>query len=149
VTYFSLIDFPHRFAGGHGARWDFPTSEDARALTSGICTRGGVVGAVCHGPAAFENLKLPDGSLLVKGRKVAVFTNEDEHAVGLSGAMPYLLLDLFVGMESEVVAAEKFTENAVRDGRLIIGQNPQSAKKTAELFVAAMNDAGPEQTSGG
>lgn len=133
------------FAGGHGAMWDFPTSADVRALTSDIYSRGGVVGAVCHGPAALVNLKLPDGSLLVKGKKVAVFTNEEEQAVNLTEAMPFLLEDSFEGMDAEVVTAEKFTVNAVRDGRLITGQNPQSAKKAAELFVAAMKEAGPEK----
>lgn len=126
------------FAGGHGAMWDFPTSEDLRAVVSSIWTRGGAVGAVCHGPAALVNLKLPDGSLLVKGRKVAVFTNAEETAVELTEVVPFSLQDSFEGMEAEVITAENFTENAVRDGRLVTGQNPASARKTAELFVEAL-----------
>lgn len=126
------------FAGGHGTVWDFPASGDIRAVTSSIWSRGGAVGAVCHGPAALINLKLPDGSLLVKGKKVAVFTNEEEEAVGLTKVVPYLLQDSFEGMGAEVMAAEKFTENAVRDGRLVTGQNPASARKAGELFVEAL-----------
>lgn len=128
------------FAGGHGAMWDFPTSETLRALVSSIWTRGGAVGAVCHGPAAFVNLKLPDRSLLVKGRKVAVFTNAEEKAVELSEVVPFSLQDSFEEMGAEVVLAEKFTENAVRDGRLVTGQNPASARKAAELFVEALEE---------
>ncbi|MBK1828778.1 type 1 glutamine amidotransferase domain-containing protein [Haloferula rosea] len=127
------------FAGGHGTVWDFPTSEDLRAVTSSIWTRGGAVGAVCHGPAALINLKLPDGSLLVKGRKVAVFTNAEEKAVKLDEVVPYLLQDSFEGMGAEVVVADNFSENAVRDGRLVTGQNPASAKKAGELFVEALS----------
>ena len=126
------------FAGGHGAMWDFPTSADIRAITSSIYTQGGVVGAVCHGPAALVNLKLPDGTLLVSGKKVAVFTNAEEDKVELSKTMPFMLQTAFEDMEAEVQTAEPFTVNAVRDGRLVTGQNPASAKKAAELFVEAL-----------
>ncbi len=127
------------FAGGHGTMWDFPASGGLRAITSSIWTRGGAVGAVCHGPAALVNLKLPDGSLLVKDRKVAVFTNAEEKAVGLTEVVPFSLQDSFEGMEANVVTAENFTENAIRDGRLVTGQNPASARKAAELFVEALD----------
>mgnify|MGYP002624885115 FL=1 len=119
--------------------WDFPASGGLRAITSSIWTRGGAVGAVCHGPAALVNLKLPDGSLLVKDRKVAVFTNAEEKAVGLTEVVPFSLQDSFEGMQAEVVTAENFTENAIRDGRLVTGQNPASARKAAELFVEALD----------
>jgi putative intracellular protease/amidase len=132
------------FAGGHGAMWDFPTSGDIRAVTASIWSRGGAVGAVCHGPAALVNLKLPDGSLLVKGRKVAGFTNAEEEAVGLTEVMPFSLQDSLEGMKAEVVTAENFMENAVRDGRLVTGQNPASARKAAELLVEAL-EAGTEE----
>lgn len=129
------------FAGGHGAMWDFPTSADVRAVTADVWSLGGVVGAVCHGPAAFVNLKLPDGTLLVEGKKVAVFTNEEEKAVELMEVMPFSLQDSFKGMNATVVPGAKFAENAVRDGRLVTGQNPASARKAAELFVAALKDS--------
>lgn len=134
------------FAGGHGTMWDFPTSAELRAVTASIFSRGGVVGAVCHGPAALVNLKLPDGSLLAAGKKVAVFTNSEEEAVELTDVVPFLLQDTFEGMGAEVVEAEDFAENAVRDGRLVTGQNPASAGKAAELFVAALEDS--QDTSG-
>lgn len=133
------------FAGGHGTMWDFPTSAEIRALTSSIYERGGVIGAVCHGPAALVNLKLPDGSLLVSGKKVAVFTNEEEDAVGLTDVVPFSLQDSFEGMGAEVITADKFTENAISDGRLVTGQNPASAAKAARLFVDAMAAAGNEK----
>lgn len=108
-------------------------------MTASVYSQGGVVGAVCHGPAALVNLKLPDGISLVSGKKVAVFINEEEKT-GLTKVMPYLLQDSFEGMKAGVVTAEPFTENAVRDGRLVTGQNPASAKKAAELFVEALEE---------
>jgi putative intracellular protease/amidase len=128
------------FAGGHGTMWDFPASAEIRAVTAAIYSRGGVVGAVCHGPAALVNLKLPDGSLLVAGKKAAVFTNEEEDKVELSKVVPFMLQTAFEDMGAEVITAEAFSENAIRDGRLVTGQNPASAKKTSELFVEALED---------
>jgi len=131
------------FAGGHGTMWDFPTSASVRAVTASIYSRGGVVGAVCHGPAALVNLKLPPKEeLLAAGKKVAVFTNAEEKAVELEEVVPFMLQDAFEAMDAEVVTADNFSENAVRDGRLITGQNPASAKKAARLFVDALSEAG-------
>ncbi|MFC7337328.1 type 1 glutamine amidotransferase domain-containing protein [Haloferula chungangensis] len=128
------------FAGGHGTMWDFRASAELRAVTASIYSRGGVVGAVCHGPAALVNLKLPDGSLLVSGKKVAVFTNEEEDKVELSKVVPFMLQTAFEDMGAKVQTAAPFSENALRDGRLVTGQNPASAKKAGELFVEALGD---------
>jgi len=79
------------FAGGHGAMWDFPDDTALAALTRDIYEAGGVVAAVCHGPAALVNVRLSDGRPLVEGRTVSCFTNEEESAVGLSETVPFLL----------------------------------------------------------
>jgi putative intracellular protease/amidase len=126
------------FAGGHGTMWDFRGNKDINRLTATIYEDGGVVGAVCHGPAALVDVKLTDGAALVKGKKVAAFTNEEEEAVGLAGVVPFLLQNQLEEAGATLVAAENFAENAVADGRLVTGQNPASATKTAELVVAAL-----------
>ncbi len=128
------------FAGGHGSVWDFPDSEAVQKLTSSIYVKGGTVGAVCHGPAALVNVKLPDGSLLISGKKTAVFTNAEEKAVGLTDTVPFLLENEFRKAGAEVLTQKNFSENAVRDGRLVTGQNPASATKAAELFVEAIDE---------
>lgn len=126
------------FAGGHGAVWDFPDSQPLQKLTASIYAKGGAVGAVCHGPAALVNVRLPDGSLLISGKKTAVFTNAEEDASELSKVVPFLLQTAFEKAGATVVPAENFTVSAIRDGRLVTGQNPASAKKTAELLLEAM-----------
>ena len=40
-----------------------------------------------------------------------------------------------------MLAADNWAENAVRDGRLVTGQNPASATKSAKLFVEALKDS--------
>jgi putative intracellular protease/amidase len=128
------------FAGGHGAVWDFPENKDIKRITSAIYEKGGAVGAVCHGPAALVNVKLSDGSLLIAGKKTAVFTNSEEEAVKLTETVPFLLQTAFEKAGAKVIPAKDFSENAIRDGRLVTGQNPASAKKAAELLLEAMGE---------
>ena len=126
------------FAGGHGAMWDFPDSEELQKLTATIYENGGAVGAVCHGPAALVNVKLSDGSHLLADKKTAVFTNSEEEAVELTEVVPFLLQTKFEEAGATVETAENFSVNAVRDGRLVTGQNPASAEKTGKLLVEAI-----------
>src|SRR5689334_16316439 len=56
------------FVGGHGPMWDFPVSAAVRRVTRQMYEAGGVVGAVCHGPASLVNVVLSDGSYLVAGK---------------------------------------------------------------------------------
>lgn len=126
------------FAGGHGAMWDFPNSKAIQNVTAKIYENGGAVGAVCHGPAALVNVKLADGSHLIDGKKTAVFTNSEEKAVHLTDTVPFLLQSAFEKAGAKVIPAKDFSENAVRDGRLVTGQNPASARKAAQLLLEAM-----------
>jgi putative intracellular protease/amidase len=123
------------YAGGHGTMWDFPNDPDLARIAREIYARGGVVAAVCHGPSALVHLTLPDGSHLVAGKRVAAFTNDEEAAVGLTQVVPFLLADKLVAAGAEHVPAPNFTEQVVVDERLVTGQNPQSARGTAEAVV--------------
>lgn len=127
------------FAGGHGTMWDFADSEAVQKVTAAIYEQGGAVGAVCHGPAALVNVRLTDGKPLVAGRKLAVFTNAEEEAVKLTEVVPFLLETDLTKAGATIVPAPNFTENAIRDGRLVTGQNPASAKKAATLLLEALS----------
>jgi putative intracellular protease/amidase len=127
------------FSGGHGTMWDFADSEAVQNVTAQIYDQGGAVGAVCHGPAALVNVKLRNGQPLVSGKKIATFTNEEEAAVKLTEVVPFLLESKLEEAGATVVPAANFQENAIRDGRLVTGQNPASAKKAATLMIEALN----------
>lgn len=122
------------FAGGHGTMWDFPGSEAVATQIAEIYRKGGVVGAVCHGPAALVGVEV-DGRPLVAGKRVAAFTNDEEDAVQLTDAMPFLLESKLKELGAEFVPAPNFQTNVVVDGRLVTGQNPASAQKAAEAIV--------------
>jgi putative intracellular protease/amidase len=124
------------YVGGHGTMWDFPDAQSMIAVTERVADRGGIVAAVCHGPAGLVNLRLRDGSPLVQGRRVAAFTNEEEAAVGLTDVVPFLLADALTEKGAIHVPAENFVANVVVDGRLITGQNPASAAGVADAVIA-------------
>ena len=113
------------FAGGHGTMWDFAQTPEVATIAEGIYANGGIVSAVCHGPAALLNLKDKNGEPLVKGKKVAAFTNEEEEAAGLTKIMPFLL-------ETELVKRGLWQKKVIVSGRLVTGQNPASAEGVGE-----------------
>ncbi|KFL32647.1 dihydroxyacetone kinase [Devosia riboflavina] len=120
------------FAGGHGAMWDLPTSPAVDSTTRAIFEAGGVVAAVCHGPAALVNVKLSDGNYLVAGRNVSAFTDSEERAVGLDKTVPFLLAKTLTERGAIHHPAADWTSKVVVDGRLVTGQNPQSATAVGE-----------------
>ena len=121
------------FTGGHAVMWDFPESSGLQRITREIWERDAIVSAVCHGYCGLLNTRLSDGRLLVDGRKVTGFSWREEILAGVSREMPY-------NAEAEIkqrgARYEKawvpFVPNVVVDGRLVTGQNPASAKATAQ-----------------
>ncbi|WP_152223260.1 type 1 glutamine amidotransferase domain-containing protein [Pseudomonas sp. SCB32] len=126
------------FTGGHAVMWDFPDCEPLQRITRAIYERGGIVASVCHGYCGLLNTRLSDGTLLVKGRRVTGFSWREEVLAGVSGKMPYNAEE---EMNRRCARYEKallpFVPKVVVDGRLVTGQNPQSAKATA-VQVAAL-----------
>jgi putative intracellular protease/amidase len=120
------------YAGGHGTMFDLPDDEDLKNLSSSVYESGGVVSAVCHGPASLVNLKIKNGRYLISGKKVTGFTNEEESAVGLTDAMPFLLEDKLKERGGVYSKASKFKKHVVVSERLVTGQNPASARGVAE-----------------
>ncbi|MEU4427971.1 type 1 glutamine amidotransferase domain-containing protein [Actinoplanes sp. NPDC024001] len=126
------------FAGGHGAVWDFPTDPDLAAFARDLYERGGVVAAVCHGPAALVGITLSDGTPLVAGKNVAAFTDSEESAVGLTEVVPFLLESRLRELGAVHSGAADWQPHVVTDGRLVTGQNPASSTGVAEAVVAVL-----------
>ncbi|MGJ3264811.1 MAG: type 1 glutamine amidotransferase domain-containing protein [Salinarimonas sp.] len=127
--------------GGHGTMWDFPESDALTRAISAIYARGGVVGAVCHGPAGLLGATRPDGRPLVEGLRVNGFTDEEEDKVGLASVVPFLLESRLVAQGARFEKAGPFEPFAVRDGRLVTGQNPMSSEPTVALMLEALAEA--------
>ncbi|MCV3270134.1 type 1 glutamine amidotransferase domain-containing protein [Roseobacter sinensis] len=134
ISAFDAIFLP----GGHGTMFDYPQSAELAQLIETFDRAGKVVAAVCHGPAGLVSARTPDGAPLVSGRTIAAFTDSEERAVGLQDAVPFLLETKLRELGATVSTAPDFQAHAVRDGQLVTGQNPASAKMTAALVLEAL-----------
>lgn len=127
------------FTGGHGVMWDFPDDPSLQRLTREVFEQGGIVSSVCHGYCGLLNTRLSDGRLLVEGRRLTGYAWIEEVLAGVAGKVPYNVEQL---MKQRGARYEKawlpFTTKVVVDGRLVTGQNPQSAKATAEQVAALL-----------
>jgi len=127
------------FAGGHGTLWDFYDNPKLQEISRKIYEKNGVVSSVCHGAVGLLNIKLSDGSFLIKGKKVSGFSNKEEAAANMTNHVPFLTEDELKkrgGIYQE--APEIFTPFAVADGRLVSGQNPASAGSVAEKVLQVL-----------
>ena len=94
--------------------------------------------SVCHGYCGLLDTTLSDGTYLIAGRRMTGFAWTEEVLARVDKRVPY---------NAEERARERgalyekaklpFVSYAVVDGTLVTGQNPGSAKETAEK-VAAM-----------
>jgi len=126
------------YAGGSGPMWDFPDNKDINRISSAIYENKGIVSAVCHGNAALINIKLSDGKLLIAGKRISAFTNEEEASLGTTEIVPFLLQDKLIERGAIHVYGKAWEENVVVENRLITGQNPASAKKVAQSIIALL-----------
>lgn len=125
--------------GGKGAMFDLPFDAALTTLLGKVYDAGGIVAAVCHGPAALVDVKLADGSLLVKERRLTGFSNEEEALFGKRWAKEFrfLLEDAMRQRGAQWQEAPLMMPKLVVDGRLITGQNPYSTAAVAEAIVTA------------
>ena len=126
------------YAGGHGTMWDFPENTEIANIAATIYENGGVVSAVCHGPAGLVNIKLSNGKYLVDGKKVNAFTNEEEIAVKLEDVVPFLLEDKLIERGAIFEKSGLWEAHVTVDERLVTGQNPASAKGVGLAILEAL-----------
>lgn len=126
--------------GGHGTMWDLPHSQPLAALLGQAWTGGKVVAAVCHGPAGLVGATDAAGKPLVAGRRVSAFTNAEEVAAGLHRTVPFALESRLRELGARYESGPDFQSFAVRDGRLVTGQNPASSEAVARLVLEALRE---------
>jgi putative intracellular protease/amidase len=128
------------YVGGHGPMFDLVDDATSQQLIKEFWEADKIVSAVCHAPAVLYNVKLSDGSLLVAGKEVTAFTNEEEEQVGLTKALPFLPEDALQKASGGkfVKADEPWGVKVAIAGRLITGQNPASATAVGEALAKAL-----------
>lgn len=127
------------FTGGHAVMYDFPGSDGLQRITREIFERGGIVASVCHGYCGLLNTTLSDGTYLVAGRKVTGFAWFEEVLAHVDKLVPYNAEE---EMKKRGALYEKallpYVSYSVVDGNLVTGQNPGSAKETAQRIAALL-----------
>lgn len=129
--------------GGKGAMLDLPKDVALARLLSAQDARGGVVAAVCHGPAAFASATRADGRPLVAGRRLTGFTDEEEAIFGKEWVeqFPFLLEAELRRQGAQWEEAALMMPKVVVDGRWVTGQNPFATPGVVEAVLQALNRA--------
>lgn len=137
------------FAGGHGTLWDFPSDPGLRRVAEAIWRKGGVVGAVCHGPAALLELTDERGTPLLAGRRATGYSNREERVGRTASKVPFLLEDAMKQRGARYSrSAIPLAPYVVVDGRLVTGQNPLSARGVARALVGLVEGRRALRTTG-
>jgi putative intracellular protease/amidase len=132
----SAADFDAVFyPGGHGPLWDLAEDPTSIRLIEAFARADKPVAAVCHAPGVLKSVKGTDGAPLVKGRKVAGFTNSEEEAVGLTEIVPFLVEDMLKANGGDYSKGADWGSHVVIDGKLVTGQNPASSREAAEALL--------------
>eukprot|EP01034_Spumella_vulgaris_P004642 gene4642-5930_t len=92
------------YPGGHGPLWDLAEDAQSIALIEKTFAAGKPLALVCHAPGVLRHTKAPDGTSLVKGKKVTGFTNTEEDAVQLTQIVPFLVEDMLKANGVKTVA---------------------------------------------
>ena len=127
--------------GGLAPMFQFRENEDLKRTIAAFYEAEKPTAVLCHGVSALIDVRLPDGSYLVEGRTVTGFANVEEDFSDTSvgrRVMPYRIEDELRKRGANYVQGGLFKAFAVREGRLITGQQQYSGAKVAEMVIAAL-----------
>ena len=130
-------------AGGQSPMFTFRNHLALQKLFLAFLDTGKPSAALCHGTCLLLDLKLADGSPLIRGRKITGFANSEEDfadkVVGQK-VMPFRIEDEARRLGADFVTAPAFQPFAVRDGNLITGQQQHSGHEVAKLVLQALKE---------
>ena len=126
--------------GGKGAMFDLPGDRHLQSLIADLYEGGGVVSAICHGPAALVDVRLSTGEYLLTGKRVNGFTNVEEQTFSSEWIerYPFKLEDRLVERGAVFNSSPIMLSHVEQDGQLITGQNPLSTTDAAMAVVRAL-----------
>lgn len=127
--------------GGQGPMFTFPAETGLHALLAAFHAAEKPTAALCHGTCALLYVAGPDGAPLIRGRTMTGFANsEEDFADAYVGrpVMPFRIEDEARRLGANFITGGRFRPFAVRDGRLITGQQQYSGRATARLVIEAL-----------
>lgn len=127
------------FTGGHAVMYDFPENVGLQRITREMYERGDVVASVCHGYCGLLETTLFDGSHLVAGKEMTGFAWREEVLARVDKLVPYNAEQRSKDRGAHYrKALLPFVSYVVVDGNLVTGQNPGSARATAEKVASLL-----------
>lgn len=123
------------YPGGFGLLSDLALHAPTASLTAKLYENGGIVGAVCHGPAALLPITLSNGKPLIEDKTVTSFTREEEVDFGTIQDIPFLLEEALTRKAAKFSKIQPWGVHVIVDGKLVTGQNPASAHGVGEAMV--------------
>lgn len=127
--------------GGQSPMFTFRGDGTLQALLARFYEGEKVTAALCHGVAALIDTKLGDGSYMIAGKTITGFANiEEDEADRIVGkqVMPWRIQNAARERGANYIEGGLWKPFAVRDGRLITGQQQYSAAKVARLVIEAL-----------
>ncbi|MCC2655282.1 MAG: ThiJ/PfpI domain protein [Panacagrimonas sp.] len=122
--------------GGAAVMGDFPHDGSVGTLLREALDGGRIAGGVCHGVAGFLN---PGVVSKIAGRRMTCISDREDALAGYDRLVPFMPESPLRAAGAMLsFAAEPFGCHAVRDGRLVTGQNPASAARCATLILEAL-----------
>ncbi len=131
INDYSAIYYP----GGFGLLSDLASNEAVAKLSAQHYENGGIIAAVCHGPAGLLPITLSNGEKLIANKSVTCFTREEEVDYGTIDKIPFLLEDSLARTAARFSKVQPWGEFVIEDERLITGQNPGSAQAVGKAIV--------------
>jgi putative intracellular protease/amidase len=130
-------------AGGQGPMFTFPKETTLPQKLVEFYEAEKLTAALCHGVCALLFAKLSSGEYLIRGRTITGFANvEEDFADKVVGkkVMPFRIEDEASKLGANFITAGLFKDFAVRDGRLVTGQQQYSGARTARLVIEALGE---------
>jgi putative intracellular protease/amidase len=129
-------------AGGRGATFDLYPNEDVAKTLEHFWAKDKVVGAICHGAIALGNI--PER---IRGRRTTGYTLEGDHDLqrmfGSSFLIPHFPQTVLEDAGSKYSRVAPNDPYVIKDGKLVTGQNQQSASEYALVLLHTMTGETP------
>ena len=130
------------FVGGQAPMYTFVDDERVHATMRAFIEADRVTAAICHATSALLRARGSDDRLLVEGRTWTGFANAEERfadeAVGRR-IQPFWIEDEARGIaDTNFIVHGAFASHAVRDGKLVTGQQQHSGAAAARLVIDAL-----------
>ncbi|MEI4551051.1 type 1 glutamine amidotransferase domain-containing protein [Pseudoalteromonas spongiae] len=123
------------YPGGFGLLSDLASNEEVASMAAKHYEAGGIIAAVCHGPAALLPITLSNGEPLIASKQVTGFTREEEVDFGTINDIPFLLEEALTRKAAQYSKVQPWGEFVIEDERVITGQNPTSAHAVGEFLA--------------